>query len=83
MRTVRGMKSAPLSLRFGARVRELRVAAGYTQEAFADRCGFFRTYLSRIETGRANPTLSAVEVIAVALGLKVSRLMALAEDKND
>ena len=35
---------------------------------------FFRTYLSRIETGAANPTLNAVEVIAIALGVKLADL---------
>ena len=73
------MKSTPLPLRFGACVRELRAEAGYTQEEFAERCGFFRTYLSRIETGRANPTLNAIEVMAIALDISVSKLLQQAE----
>ena len=73
------MKPMSLAYRFGARVRDLRVAKGYTQEAFADRCGFFRTYLSRVETGRANPTLNAIEVIADALGLSIAELFRQAE----
>lgn len=52
-------------------MRELRLAAGLTQVEFAERCGFYQTYLSRVETGRANPTLNAIEVIANALGLSV------------
>lgn len=36
--------------------------------------GFFRTYLSRVETVQANPTPNAIEVIAVALGLTVVEL---------
>ena len=55
-------------------MRQLRLEQEYTQEVFAERCGFFRTYLSRVETGRANPTLNAIEVIAVALGLTVVEL---------
>ena len=73
------MKPLSLAQKFGARVRDLRLAKGYTQEAFADRCGFFRTYLSRIETGRANPTLNAIEVIAAALGLSITELFRQAE----
>lgn len=68
------MKTIPLAVKFGACVRQLRLEQGYTQEVFAERCGFFRTYLSRVETGQANPTLNAVEVIAVALGLTVLEL---------
>jgi ribosome-binding protein aMBF1 (putative translation factor) len=69
----------PLGLAFGQVVRELRLDAGFTQEEFADRCGFFRTYLSRIETGKANPTLSAIEVLASALGVAVSEMLLRAE----
>ena len=73
------MKPLSLAHRFGAVVRELRLAKGYTQEAFADRCGFFRTYLSRVETGWANPTLNAIEVIATALDLSITELFRQAE----
>ena len=68
------MKTIPLAIRFGACVRQRRLELGYTQESFAERCGFFRTYLSRVETGQANPTLNAIEVIAVALGLSMVEL---------
>ena len=47
---------------------------GWSQVEFWERCGFYQTYLSRIETGRANPTLNAMEVIAVALGMDVFEL---------
>lgn len=59
---------------FGDRVRELRLASGMSQEAFADKCGFARSYMSRIERGRANPSLDAVQALAVALGVKVGEL---------
>ena len=55
----------------------LRRKAGLSQEAFADRCGFARSYMSRIERGRANPSLDAIETLAG--GLKVS-VKALFED---
>lgn len=55
-------------------MRELRQESGLSQEAFADKCGFARSYMSRIERGRANPSLDAVQALAVALGVKVSEL---------
>lgn len=64
----------PLRKRFGQRVKELRQATGLSQEAFADRCGFARSYMSRVERGGANPSLDAVEVLADALGVEVFRL---------
>ena len=64
------MKSR-LSVRFGKCVRELRMELGLSQAEFGERCGFYQTYLSRIENGHANPTLNAMEVIANALGLTI------------
>lgn len=52
-------------------MRELRAETGMSQVEFAERCGFYQTYLSRVENGHANPTLNAMEVIANALGLTV------------
>jgi len=60
---------------FGKRVRDLRHEQGFSQEAFADRCGFVRTYMSRIETGTANPSLEAAKVLADGLGLSLSELL--------
>jgi len=31
-----------------------------TQVEFSEKCGFYQTYLSRIENGQANPTLNAL-----------------------
>lgn len=64
----------PLRKRFGKTVKALRLASGVSQEAFADKCGFARSYMSRIERGGANPSLDAVEVLAVALGVEVKAL---------
>lgn len=50
------------------------MAKGMTQEAFADHCGFARTYMSRIETGGANPSLDAIKVLADALNVSLSSL---------
>lgn len=63
-----------LSQKFGKCVRDLRLAAGLSQTEFGERCGFYQTYLSRIERGQANPTLNAMDVIAKALGLSIYEL---------
>lgn len=59
---------------FGERIRQLRQAAGMTQEDLAERCGLFRTYMSRIETGKANPTLSMIHALATSLGVSMVEL---------
>ena len=63
-----------LAQRFGRCIRQLRVEAGLSQVEFGERCGFYQTYLSRLERGQANPTLNAMEVIANALGLTIFEL---------
>jgi transcriptional regulator with XRE-family HTH domain len=59
---------------FGQRIRDLRKEKGISQEAFADRCGVMRTYMSRIETGAANPSIEAAKVLADGLGISLSEL---------
>ena len=63
--------NSQLLQQFGSCVRSLRQQTGLSQVEFGEKCGFYQTYLSRIENGRANPTLNAIEVIANTLGLTV------------
>lgn len=64
----------PLRVLFGKRVSELRRNAGLKQDEFAEKCGFARSYMSRIETGGANPSLDAIQTIATALKVAVRDL---------
>lgn len=63
-----------VQVKFGSRVRQLRLAAEMTQEDLAHKCGLFRTYMSRIETGAANPTLTMIHALAGSLRVPVSAL---------
>jgi transcriptional regulator with XRE-family HTH domain len=61
------MKRLTPRVALGLRIKELRTALGMTQEELADHAGFFRTYMSRCETGAANPTFDALLILATAL----------------
>lgn len=61
--------------RLGRNVRRLRVGKGLSQEAFADEAGIHRTYVSDIERGSRNPTITIVERLAVALGVEAGELL--------
>ncbi len=65
---------SPECLSLGRRVKELRAEREITQEELADRAGLFRTYLSRVERGTANPTLSMLHALAKALDVPVPEL---------
>jgi DNA-binding XRE family transcriptional regulator len=58
----------------GRQIKALRLSRGMTQDVLAERCGIFRTYLSRIESGSANPTLVVIEALAGALEVNPSLL---------
>ncbi|AXG49161.1 helix-turn-helix domain-containing protein [Photorhabdus laumondii subsp. laumondii] len=59
---------------FGQRVRYFRQSSGMSQEAFADKCGIDRTYISGIERGVRNPTLEIINIIASGLQIELTDL---------
>ncbi|MEM6332636.1 MAG: helix-turn-helix transcriptional regulator [Planctomycetota bacterium] len=65
----------PIQVRFGQHISRLRADAGLTQEEVALRCKVSRTYLSQLETGERNPSLSSLEKIAKAFKVSLSDLM--------
>jgi transcriptional regulator with XRE-family HTH domain len=69
----------PLRLRLGQTVRELRSAAGYSQESFAAKVKVHRTYMGSIERGKTNVSLETLERIARGLGMSVWELVRSAE----
>ena len=73
--TISIMAESNILQRFGDRVRELRVEAEYSQEAFAEECGLDRTYMGGVERGERNLGLRNVEKIAEALGISIAELM--------
>jgi transcriptional regulator with XRE-family HTH domain len=56
----------------GLRVRELRIAKGISQEAFADSCGLHRTHMSLLERGRINITINTLHQIVSMLNIRMA-----------
>jgi transcriptional regulator with XRE-family HTH domain len=57
-------------------MRRLRLLAGLSQEALAERAGLHRTYVSSIERGERNITLENIFRLAEALGADPRELFA-------
>jgi transcriptional regulator with XRE-family HTH domain len=62
--------------RLGNNLRRHRLEKGWSQEDFADRAGLHRTYISDIERGARNPTITVVQIIADALEVEAATLIA-------
>lgn len=59
---------------FGANVKRYRQALGISQEAFAEKCGLHRTYISAIECYRRSISLENIQRIANALEIETYKL---------
>lgn len=74
--------SPPTARALGVVVRALRQEREMTIEGLADRAGLHPTYLSDIERGRSNPSLAKLGALATVLDIRVSALIAAAEDAS-
>ena len=67
--------SAEAGLQVAGQVREIRRARHLSQRQLASRMQVPRTYISKIENGKAIPTLGSLERLAQALEVEVSQLV--------
>ena len=65
----------PELVSLGAVIRELRLKAGFSQEAFADEVGIDRSYVGGIERGEHNVALANLLKIAAALDITLGQLI--------
>ena len=59
---------------FGDNLKKYRTRLGLSQEAFAEKCGLHRTYISAIECYRRSIALENVQRIADALEIETYKL---------
>ena len=64
---------------FGKVLRALRVERGLSQEALALEAGVQRNYISLIERGVNQPTITTIFKLAAALEMKPSQVVELVE----
>ena len=56
----------------GQRIKELRTKQGLSQEEFAFRCELDRTYITSLERGKRNISLTNLEKIANTFNMTLS-----------
>jgi DNA-binding XRE family transcriptional regulator len=59
----------------GKRIRQLREKKGWSQAAFADKCGVTIRYIVKIEQGESNLPFTTIIAIAKALGVTAFALL--------
>ncbi len=61
--------------KLGDNIRRIRLAKGMTQGDLCRKLEVDRGYMSNVESGKKNPTLSTIERIAKALDVSIDELM--------
>jgi transcriptional regulator with XRE-family HTH domain len=65
------MKKEQLQQKIGERIKEIRESKKVSQQALADMCNFEKGNMSRIESGRTNPTIGTIYKISQSLDVKI------------
>lgn len=68
------MLDSSLQINVGKQIQKLRESKGISQQDLAAKCNFEKSNMSRLESGRVNPTLSTLEKIANALEITLAEL---------
>jgi transcriptional regulator with XRE-family HTH domain len=63
------------SKRLGLNLKKLRLKKKMSQGDISRKLGVDRAYISSIENGRMNPTLTTLEKLAEAIGVNSSELL--------
>jgi transcriptional regulator with XRE-family HTH domain len=62
----------PADVRVGLKIRHMRLLKGLTLNQLAEAAGCSESLVSKIENGRANPSLRMIHRLAVAFGMPVA-----------
>ena len=61
-----------IQIKFGKRLKALRLLNGISQEKFAFKCSLDRTYITSVENGKRNISLQNIKKIMNALSITIS-----------
>lgn len=75
-----GKKIKSVNQDFGRVLRQLRKDSGLSQEQLALEAGLQRNYISMMELGTYQPSLTTVFKLSTALNVKASRIIEMLED---
>lgn len=68
------MKQPDLLVKIGERIRNIRMKKKMTQNDLAIECEFEKASMSRLESGRSNPTVRTLQKVCNALDINIVEL---------
>ncbi|KQN76365.1 hypothetical protein ASF04_25555 [Duganella sp. Leaf61] len=71
-----------IPLVFGKVLRKLRLAAGLTQEELGFAADLQRKYISLLELGTQQPTLTSIVKLSVALKMRPGRILDMMDERE-
>ena len=77
------MKTTDLMQKLGYRIRSLRNSRGLSQVKLAELADVHPTYISEVELGKANASISVFEGISFGLGVTLSELVEVQNGDDD
>ena len=64
-----------IKIRFGRRLREMRLERGWSQETLANLAEIDRTYIPGIESGKRNVSIVVIEKLSSVFKMSISDLL--------
>ena len=64
-----------IALQLGRNLKKIRTEKKLSQGAIARKLKVHRSFISGIENGKRNPTLSTIEKLALAIGVNIDKLL--------
>ena len=64
-----------IKIRFGRRLREMRLERGWSQETLANLAEIDRTYIPGIESGKRNVSLMILDRLSAVFEIPISQLL--------
>lgn len=72
-----------IEIKFGRRIKELRLLQNISQEELSFRSGLSKNYISDVERGTRNISLQAINKLASGLNVEIKQLFYFVEEKID
>lgn len=69
------MDESSIAKDFGEQLKKLRTQQGISQEKLAHKTGLHPTYISHLETGKKQPTLSTIIGLSKSLNINIAELL--------